>query len=672
MVFELVHDLADVLAAMPRDHARHRILTLLDEALRRDVHFIDRHPTTLFQCLWNSCWWYDCPEASAHYQGPDRPVPTGVRAAIGKIIRALGFRGRRPQANLSRLLEAGRTSKEARTPGFLWLRALRPPEVLLGSHLTAEFRFSEREVMAIAVSPDGRCIASGDRSGVALVFERASGVELFRWCRPYGGCVECVAFSPDSRTLAFGEGDTIRLFDLQSGSEVRPAVQSPGKGRVTHIAFAPTCDRLTTVAGGKVYLWNAECRGEVVCVDGPGANVTTAAVSCDSRFLAGGLSDGAVCVWDLEGAREVWRARGHQRGCVHSIAFSPDGRLVASGGADATVRVWQAADGRELHCLRGHEEPPKHVFVRIATRINGVAFSHNSTRLVSGADDETVRLWDAHAGVELLCLRRHASSVSSVAFSADGRCVVSASEDRTICVWQVDLLEPPRHLPQHEQWVTGAAFSPDGRLLATSSKDGTVGLWEVETGLRRAPLHGHDHGVEFVAFAPDGRRILSYGEDMTVRVWDPKTSQCVEVVPAGDRTGRVWFLCLQAIERWDGCGRLQDSEAYRQAEVASFLRTVGRDVSSPSPPSRATQPASVRPVGLPPVMESGPIEQAVRSALTGQVMAWYARSNQLLIVDPQTGRHTPRVPAHGPTRTWALINYRFVYLIRLEGDRRQE
>lgn len=63
MIFDLVQDFGAVLGAMPLEHPRRRILSLLDEAVRRDVHFIDRHPTTFFQSMWNSCWWYDCPAA---------------------------------------------------------------------------------------------------------------------------------------------------------------------------------------------------------------------------------------------------------------------------------------------------------------------------------------------------------------------------------------------------------------------------------------------------------------------------------------------------------------------------------------------------------------------------------------------------------------------------------
>ena len=70
MIFSLSNDFHDAVAAMPREHPRHRMLELLGEAIRRDVHFIARHPTTLFQCMWNTCWWYDCDEAVKHYVEP--------------------------------------------------------------------------------------------------------------------------------------------------------------------------------------------------------------------------------------------------------------------------------------------------------------------------------------------------------------------------------------------------------------------------------------------------------------------------------------------------------------------------------------------------------------------------------------------------------------------------
>src|SRR5947209_1201491 len=114
MIFELVQDLADVLEAMPPEHPRRRVLKLLDEAVRRDVHFLDRHPTAFFQCLWNTCWWYDCPQAAGHFEPAGTP---GDGDAAGR---------------LSRWLDSWRSAREADIPGFVWLRARRPPATTLG------------------------------------------------------------------------------------------------------------------------------------------------------------------------------------------------------------------------------------------------------------------------------------------------------------------------------------------------------------------------------------------------------------------------------------------------------------------------------------------------------------------------------------------------------------
>lgn len=54
-------------------------LKLVEEAVRRDVHVVARHPVALFACLWNSCWWHDSPAADSHYNlAADGPVESPV------------------------------------------------------------------------------------------------------------------------------------------------------------------------------------------------------------------------------------------------------------------------------------------------------------------------------------------------------------------------------------------------------------------------------------------------------------------------------------------------------------------------------------------------------------------------------------------------------------------
>jgi WD40 repeat protein len=72
------------------------------------------------------------------------------------------------------------------------------------------------------------------------------------------------------------------------------------------------------------------------------------------------------------------------------VAFSPDGKWVVSGSDDETVRLWDAATGAPLQTLEGHTD-----------WIISVAFSPDGKRVVSGSDDKTVRLWDAATGAPL-------------------------------------------------------------------------------------------------------------------------------------------------------------------------------------------------------------------------------------------------------------------------------
>ena len=87
------------------------------------------------------------------------------------------------------------------------------------------------------------------------------------------------------------------------------------------------------------------------------------------------------------------------------MAYSPDGVRIVSGSlstadvaVDNTVRVWDAASGAELIVLRGHEN-----------WIRSVAFSPDAGRIVSGSMDDTVRVWfvgkDDAALVDHACKR---------------------------------------------------------------------------------------------------------------------------------------------------------------------------------------------------------------------------------------------------------------------------
>ncbi|KAL5375986.1 hypothetical protein DPSP01_010850, partial [Paraphaeosphaeria sporulosa] len=129
--------------------------------------------------------------------------------------------------------------------------------------------------------------------------------------------------------------------------------------------------------------------------------------------------------------QDAWRFIMYHKGAIEgyplqtyasALLFSPTSGLIRQlfqHEEPKTISIRPAlSDGWSacLQTLEGH-----------SNWVRSVAFSHDSARLASASDDNTVKIWDASSGACLQTLEGHSNWVRSVAFSHDSARLASAS-----------------------------------------------------------------------------------------------------------------------------------------------------------------------------------------------------------------------------------------------------
>ena len=286
-----------------------------------------------------------------------------------------------------------------------------------------------------ADAPESRLLVSGGRDRRVLIWRLATGEGEATRGQPFGEALQALTghghfisdlvLTRDNQNLFSSSWDrTLRHWDMRNGA----------------------C--LNTFAGARKEL-------------------TSVALSNDSRKIFTGGLENAISLWNTKGAHMEDSGNGNHQDWVGRVRYSPSGKneYLATVGWDGRLKVWTG----NFHL--------KSSFVAHSGPATALAIAYNGLFIATGGRDQFVRIWNLRNLRQPVQSLKRTAPVNDIAFNPHIK-IFAVASDADVAVFSLaDGVREPHfviELEQGQRRFASLAWSADGKYLFCGCGNGDI------------------------------------------------------------------------------------------------------------------------------------------------------------------------------------------------------
>jgi WD40 repeat protein len=414
-------------------------------------------------------------------------------------------------------------------------------------------------ISAIAFSPDGKLLASGEKDGLIDIWDTTNWQEAQTPLSGHTQTVVDLAFSPDGTTLAsVGKDNKLIRWTLEDPTK-RLSVNLPATGAG---AVAYSADNSQILTGGndfKIQVWDASDLAPIKSATLSSKIVDIARVGNTGLFVVGS-ADQRINLLDLPNGLAL-QSIGSLQYPLTRVAASPMGDLVAAGDLNGGLKVWDK-NGKQIW------QSQNYVTTNLAPlelpgSPNNISFSPDGKILFSGLHDGTIRSLGASTGQEIKKDESFKGHVEKLAITDDGKYVIMQNDMQSITLWDLHNGKPLNSTQGEIE--DGVPFSKDDSNLAIASDRSTVKVYKVPDLKEIYTLRGHQdiQTIEFIK--NDAQLVAGYNRDM--HLWSMSSGQ---------------ELKIQRLFPGTGCNTITDLHGLTIFQITDYQFIVPTSQGNPS------------------------------------------------------------------------------------------